>query len=635
MNRALIRLLIALLFLLLVPAARAQDEVGPAAVFVPDDTFEGDLLGCSPADGCTLSSLMAARGASPEAVAFTQARDNSYYLSAFTELGRVDLGLVTMPNTASGISLYEMLNGNPSPVSADEEIDVDAMRALPAYAALWARHPEIVLWAQTIFDGAEARPDGGQQFLFSYPMLDGCRACPEVDKARAAFDFDAAGNFLGITYLDPASVAPAAIQPEAEAGSTSTLGQIAYTAPAGGPDNEWGNIWIFDLDTSRKQQVTDGGSDCCAAWSPDGTRLYFIRTIDGEAAPHSMMELDMITGEERAIGPETTLGYSLAVSPDGQTLAFVTNYPMPLPPPDQEILVDNMACLNLLDLGSGDTIEIDCLEQSFMGGLEFNPHEPNLVLGVGGMEWAQIYVYDLFPSEPTAFQGVCCFEPDWSQSDIRLYTLTNDNLTREIFNAAGVEGWAIVEQGQGIPSPLLLLYSADPIGSFDLSPDGQMVAFEQVGQVIVAMLRDQSAPSVYLADGVKPMWRPGEPAGWAAPVAAEVPDSAGTPEPAAATTPAGDLTTPAGPGAAATGNETTTPPAPDAAEPAAVEAGAAVAGSGAAPSGAELPDIGTQSPASPSRAARSSSDSVLIGIIVVSAAAALFGLIGYLTRRKA
>lgn len=617
--------------LICVAAVYAQDDIGPEAVWTPDQSTWSAYMDCSPANDCTLSSFMAGQGAPTEAVAFTQSRDDSYYLSSFTELGRVDLGVVTMPLTASGIGLYELLNGNPSPISA-EDVSVDEMRVLPAYAAIWARHPNLVLWAQTIYDGMEARPDGGQRFLFSYPMLDGCRACPEIDKARAAFDFDAAGNFLGITYLDPASVAPVTAQPPAapgpppSSGPSAALDQIAYTVPTGEMDGSWGNLWIIDLAGGGPRQITSGGIDCCAAWSPDGMRVYFIRYIDGEAQPMSIFELDMGTGAERAIGPETTLAGTLAVSPDGQTLAFVTNSPMPPPGPEDFILIDNVACLNLLELDSGDIRQIDCLEQSFMGDLEFNPHEPTLIVGAGGMEWAEIYVYDLFPSEPTAFQGVCCFAPEWSANDIRLYTIGNDYYMFDFFRIGGIDGWGIFEHGQGLSSPRVVVNSVEPINSIDLSPDDQMIAYERVGRIELAMVGDPSLQPDYVAAGLQPVWRPGDPAAWVATHLTPSPDDTAT-----VLTGSLDATSPGSPGVEAT----------------AVTAVTEIATATLTTSGGSeiivptdrlseeaIAMTVTASPATSLPAAGSGSDGILIGIIVVSAAAALFGIIGYLTRRK-
>jgi len=317
------RALVPLLLLLSVVAARAQGEIGPTAVWQPDDTFGADVMACSPADGCTLSRVMAAHGASAEAVAFTQTREESYYLSAFTELGRVDLGLITMPNTAGGISLYEMLNGSPSPVSA-EDLDMDEMRALPAYAALWARHPDLVLWAQTIFDGMETRPDGGQRFLFSYPMLDGCRACPEIDKARAAFDFDAAGNFLGVTYLDPASMASIAVQPTISVRQPDQAAQfdnisldeslILYI--------DSGDLTLEHIVGGAVVRLTSGGNVAGYDISPTRQTIFYHDNTDAAY----LIALEFFSDGRLTVsppaGPFPAPGRHVTWSPDGAKLAY-------------------------------------------------------------------------------------------------------------------------------------------------------------------------------------------------------------------------------------------------------------------------------------------------------------------------
>ena len=47
----------------------------------------------------------------------------------------------------------------------------------------------------------QALPGGGQRFIFSFVLLNGCHACEVAGYARVAFDFSPAGKFLGTKLL--------------------------------------------------------------------------------------------------------------------------------------------------------------------------------------------------------------------------------------------------------------------------------------------------------------------------------------------------------------------------------------------------------------------------------------------------
>ena len=47
----------------------------------------------------------------------------------------------------------------------------------------------------------QALPGGGQRFIFSFVLLNGCHACELAGHAQVAFDFSAAGRFLGTKLL--------------------------------------------------------------------------------------------------------------------------------------------------------------------------------------------------------------------------------------------------------------------------------------------------------------------------------------------------------------------------------------------------------------------------------------------------
>ncbi len=111
-----------------------------------------------------------------------------------------------------------------------------------------------------------------------------------------------------------------------------------------------GNVWVQTGDEAR--QLTTGGADSMPAWSPDGAWVYFVRTTpedgrwpsggivrtyqlqvprlmrvrsDGGGEPEALL-----TGRVRRSG--NTWSYFIrqpAVSPDGATVALVTDGPNP------------------------------------------------------------------------------------------------------------------------------------------------------------------------------------------------------------------------------------------------------------------------------------------------------------------
>lgn len=167
-----------------------------------------------PALGECFARAMQRYGASPEAVAFTHAITNEGYLHIFVPAGRVDIAFVTYPFRANENEGCLLVNGTPL------QVDVDNLRALPqtdmrrdpAYRALAASYPNASLFPGDRTDRrtvvAGTTPEGGQRFLVQYMLLNGCHACARVAFPRFAFDFDDAGNFLGIKFVELRPVKP-------------------------------------------------------------------------------------------------------------------------------------------------------------------------------------------------------------------------------------------------------------------------------------------------------------------------------------------------------------------------------------------------------------------------------------------
>ena len=111
-----------------------------------------------------------------------------------------------------------------------------------------------------------------------------------------------------------------------------------------------GNIWI---QTGKEvHQLTSGGNDSMPSWSPDGTTVYFVRTVDGvgrwpmggvvrdyQLTTPSVMRVkaDGSGKPETVVSGKVTSGGRTwhawirepVLSPDGRTLAMVSDRPAP------------------------------------------------------------------------------------------------------------------------------------------------------------------------------------------------------------------------------------------------------------------------------------------------------------------
>ncbi|MCA9868316.1 MAG: PD40 domain-containing protein [Anaerolineales bacterium] len=396
--------------------------------------------------------------------------------------------------------------------------------------------------------------------------------------------------------------------------------QIAYTEPAG-EGSTLGHIRLVNADGSSGQQITSGDADCCAAWSSDGRRLYFLRYPSGEPAndaPPDIMEYDFDDGRERVIRPgDGPLGASLAASPDDRYLAFVTNSPMPRQSPDDIFLIDNRACLNLFELAGGQTVEIYCVEQGGLSDLEFYPAEPSLAAVMGGFESSIVVVFDLLPSSPSPFTMVCCFSPQMAGNDVRVYAVGNNYYMFNDFQANGWEGWGIFEYGQGLHGPIPVLISDTPIDHLDLSPEESHLVFDRAGQIELIYIWDPDERAIPITSGLQPVWRPGE-----AMAAAPATDTPAATEAATPITPA--ITA----ASSVTHAPTAEMPLPNQADDAAANEEIV------ATRVAERPATGDATPpVAPIVVGSGRSRGLLMGIIVVAAAIALFSLLAYFTHR--
>ncbi len=168
-----------------------------------------------PQFGACFVQQMQAGGASPQAVAFMHAVHNDGFMRDFKDTGRVDIAFVYYPFAANENQHCILVNGTPNLVDVDDYELLPKKEELgknPTYAALLGKYPNIAVFpgdrSGTGFISAERLPDGGQRFVVPYALVNGCHACARVGALRLAFEFDAAGKFLGTRVAGVTEGAP-------------------------------------------------------------------------------------------------------------------------------------------------------------------------------------------------------------------------------------------------------------------------------------------------------------------------------------------------------------------------------------------------------------------------------------------
>lgn len=188
---------------------KGKQSIGPGAIWEPiTKVLENIHQKCAdlnaPSFGECFAAAMEELGAKPEAVAFTRLTGNGAYMRDFRETGRVDVAYVEYPFRANEIQGVLLVNGFP-PI-----IDVDNLNAVakgqlqkdPLYIHLVKDFPEVSVWpgdrSEKDVPVIETPPGGGQRFILTYRLLNGCHACELIGSAQFAFQFDSLGNFTGI-----------------------------------------------------------------------------------------------------------------------------------------------------------------------------------------------------------------------------------------------------------------------------------------------------------------------------------------------------------------------------------------------------------------------------------------------------
>jgi len=197
-------------FLFLIAALRVlpekagtPEQVGPDAVFTPAADFVATLhAACDAKSGDAFGECFLAQmkkgGASPAALAFARRTGNQAYLKAFREAGNVDVALAVFPFRANENEVWLLVNGKPPTVDIGDVAPIQKLLdANSVYKSLKVDNPKISAFPRPTKDGPRVLPDkSGQRFAVAYDLKD-CHACKAAGYALVAFNFDAAGNFLG------------------------------------------------------------------------------------------------------------------------------------------------------------------------------------------------------------------------------------------------------------------------------------------------------------------------------------------------------------------------------------------------------------------------------------------------------
>jgi len=199
--------------------ASAAGKIGAAAVWQPAKEFLANAhAACDKTAGpasygeCFINQMSVA-GASANAVSFTrmlyrQSDGQVGIMSAFKKYGPVDAAQVFYPLRANDNYGLLLVNGNPEVLDVDDlkRLDQAALQQNSLFQGIKQQFPKVDLFAGDR-SGSEPWPrvqplaSGGQQFVVTYPLLDGCHACAHLALARFGWDFDANGKFLRTTVI--------------------------------------------------------------------------------------------------------------------------------------------------------------------------------------------------------------------------------------------------------------------------------------------------------------------------------------------------------------------------------------------------------------------------------------------------
>jgi hypothetical protein len=262
------------------------------------------------------------------------------------------------------------------------------------------------------------------------------------------------------------------------AGSWSPDGRkFAFIVFAGG-DNQ---IAIIDIATRRIEQrfaVEGVGAVQTVAWSPDGSRLAFSGMAGGLS---DLYTLDLASGTVRQLTDDRYANLHPAWSPDGRTLAYVTDADT-----DMDALVFGKMRIGLLDVASGQTRVLDLFPSGKHINPQFSPDGRDLYFLADPHGFTDLYRVELATNElyqitnlATGISGISSLSPAMSlaSGDGRIMFSVFENSGTNIYglDAARTRGQpvdrtvpqiaraAVLPPVEAFGSGLVSDYLADPV----------------------------------------------------------------------------------------------------------------------------------------------------------------------------
>ena len=199
----------------LAQSQNVEARIGSSAVWqIPSQFLATAHAACdnaSPAAGCMIDQ-MAKAGAPAEAVGFTrelykQSHGEFGVMTGFQNQPPVAFAWITYPLRANTNYGLLFVNGQPSIINIEDLklLDTKTMERSFQFQDLKNQFPQADLWPGDrdgkTWPNSQAGPNGGIQFVVSYPLRNGCHACASAGSALFNWNFDAKGKFLGTTFL--------------------------------------------------------------------------------------------------------------------------------------------------------------------------------------------------------------------------------------------------------------------------------------------------------------------------------------------------------------------------------------------------------------------------------------------------
>ena len=258
---------------------RVTQRVGPEAVWNPPrDVFLMIGRECGGKSAGCLPGLMDQSGASTQAIEFSRSLHGEGYLEAFRTMGRVDLGTIAYPFRANDNEVPALINGKPPVVDVQSSAASLVLAGDPYYDAILRKHPHAGWLGDTpTFKKMETLPPGGQRFVFSFALQDGCHACAILGKTWFAMDFDGSGTLRKPVLLGCTD--PGAIQPPQPAAQKAPRGSSAPAKPAP-PDRLITHAAVGPVRvgmTIAQARTALHGLEVARGASGDGAVIYAVR----------------------------------------------------------------------------------------------------------------------------------------------------------------------------------------------------------------------------------------------------------------------------------------------------------------------------------------------------------------------